>query len=93
MAIEQDPSNAVTPKPEPAARPRGTMQDEFLNQLRTSQTLVKVLMTCGRELNGHIRAFDAFTILLQCANAEVLIYKSGIAALGPVGERARSPQV
>ena len=84
MDLQQGPPNSVNPEVEPAARPRGGAQDEFLSQLRSSQTLVKVLMTCGRELTGYLKAFDAFTILLQCENAEVLIYKSGIAALGPV---------
>ncbi|MFQ5811067.1 MAG: RNA chaperone Hfq, partial [Armatimonadota bacterium] len=86
MGIEQDLSKTPTPEADPPTRPKGNVQDEFLNELRTSQMLVKVLMNCGRELNGHVKAFDAFTILLKCANADVLIYKSGVAALGPVGE-------
>ena len=92
MASEQDVPDGAAPETKPPARPRGNVQDEFLNELRTSQTLVKVLMTCGRELNGHLKAFDAFTILLQCANADVLIYKSGVAALGPVGEPTPPPE-
>ncbi len=91
MASEQDVPNGAAPEQRPSARPRGNVQDEFLNELRTSQALVKVLLTCGRELTGHIKAFDAFTILLQCANADVLMYKSGLAALGPVSEPPDSP--
>ncbi|MGD8237477.1 MAG: RNA chaperone Hfq [Armatimonadota bacterium] len=94
MGIEHDPANTPTPEAEPTTRPKGNVQDEFLNELRTAQTLVKVLMNCGRELKGYVKAFDAFTIRLQCANADVLVYKSGVAALGPVGEStpASSPR-
>ena len=96
MAIEQDFPSAETPMPEPVPEPtskqKRSVQDEFLNDLRGSQTLAKVLLTCGRELNGYLKAFDAFTILLQFENADVLIYKSGIAALGPVGGPAHSPR-
>jgi len=94
MGIEQDLPNVEIPHAESGARPKGSVQDEFLGELRSTQTIVKVLMTCGRELNGRVKAFDAFTILLECANADVLLYKSGVAALGPVGEPAPvySPQ-
>jgi host factor-I protein len=66
---------------------KGNIQDEYLNQMRTSQALVKVLLTTGRELQGRIKAFDNFTILLLTPSTEVLLYKSAIAGLGPPGEK------
>jgi len=62
---------------------KGSIQDEFLNHLRVANVPVKVLLLSGKELHGVIKAFDTFTIVLQCDYTEVLVYKSAIAALGP----------
>ena len=44
----------MTAKPE--------VQDHFLNELRTSRTLARVVLLDGRELRGTVQAFDTFTI-------------------------------
>ncbi len=63
------------PKPDP--------QDDFLNELRKSNTLVHVLLLGGRELRGTVKAFDNFTVLLQTGAIPTLVYKHAIATLGP----------
>lgn len=91
-AAPEAPPAAPPEAPTEAAKPprgKGNIQDEFLNQLRVAGTLVKVLLMSGRELRGTIKAFDAFTILVQCDGKDVLLYKSAIAALGPPPDKRR----
>jgi host factor-I protein len=66
-------------KPEP--------QDEFLNELRKSNQLVQVTLLGGRELQGTVKAFDNFTVLLQTGGISTLVYKHAIATLGPTRRR------
>ncbi|MFQ6096409.1 MAG: RNA chaperone Hfq, partial [Armatimonadota bacterium] len=56
------------------SKSKGNLQDEYLNQMRTSDKVVKVLLVTGRELQGRIKAFDNFTILLSTPTTEVLLY-------------------
>jgi host factor-I protein len=59
------------------------VQDHFLNELRTSRTLARVVLLDGRELRGTVQAFDTFTIRMTCKGDEILIFKSAIAVIGP----------
>ena len=61
----------MTAKPE--------VQDHFLNELRTSRTLARVVLLDGRELRGTVQAFDTFTIRMTCKGDDILIFKSAIA--------------
>ncbi len=66
------------------------VQDHFLNELRTSRTLARVVLLDGRELRGTVQAFDTFTIRMTCKGDEILIFKSAIAVIGPAeGGRSR----
>lgn len=73
-------SSVAKGKPDP--------QDEFLNELRKSNTLVQVLLIGGRELQGTVKAFDNFTVLLQTGGISTLVYKHAIATLGPARRRS-----
>ena len=65
----------MTAKPE--------VQDHFLNELRTSRTLARVVLLDGRELRGTVQAFDTFTIRMTCKGDDILIFKSAIDVIGP----------
>jgi host factor-I protein len=59
------------------------IQDGFLFQcLKTSQLVVCDLIH-GRSLEGRIKRFDRFAVVLDRGNEEVLIYKHAIATIAP----------
>ena len=62
-------------------------QDDFLNELRKSNTLVHVTLLGGKELQGTVKAFDNFTVLLQTGGISTLVYKHAIATIGPARRR------
>lgn len=64
------------------------VQDEYLNEVRTSEKPVEVVLLEGRSLRGVVEAFDTFTIRLRCRDDTLLIFKSAIAVIGPIRERS-----
>ncbi len=65
------------------------VQDEYLNEARTSRKQVEVILLEGRSIKGIVVAFDTFTIRLRCKRDDILIFKSAIAVIGPVREANR----
>ncbi len=63
------------------------VQDEYLNEIRKADTLVRVLLTSGKDLRGIVRSFDTFTLILETHGVKVLVYKSAVAAIGPHEEK------
>lgn len=71
------------------------LQDSFLNQVRKEGTEVKIIMLGGATLNGIIKGFDNFTVILNSRGAQHLIYKHAIAQLiwrRPAGRREQSTE-
>lgn len=66
------------------------VQDDYLNEARTSKRPVEIVLLGGRTLRGTVVAFDAFTIRLRCKRDEILVFKSAIAVMGPVRNRPKS---
>ncbi|MBX7245847.1 MAG: RNA chaperone Hfq [Candidatus Sumerlaeaceae bacterium] len=66
------------------------LQDSFLNQVRRESGEVKILLTNGTELRGHVKGFDNFTVVLNSGGEQHLIYKHAIAQL--VSKRTSSPR-
>ena len=65
----------MTAKPE--------VQDSYLNEFRVSKREARIVLLDGKELHCVIQAFDAFTIRATCKGADVLVFKSAIAVIGP----------
>ena len=65
------------------------VQDDYLNEMRTSKQPVEVVLLGGRVLKGTVVAFDTFTIRLRCKRDDILIFKSAIAVIGPVPKSSR----
>ena len=61
------------------------IQDVFLNHVRREKLTVLVRMMDGSELEGRVKSFDRFALVLDHAGADHLIFKHAIAAI-------RSPQ-
>jgi host factor-I protein len=57
------------------------IQDVFLNHVRREKLTVAVRMMDGAELEGRIKSFDRFALVLDHAGADHLIFKHAIAAI------------
>ena len=60
------------------------LQDMFLNQVRKEEIPVTVYLNGNVQLRGVVRGFDAFSILLECAEKPTqLIYKHAVLSIVP----------
>ena len=62
-----------------AAEPN--IQDVFLNHVRREKLTVTIRMMDGSELEGRIKNFDRFAVVLDHAGADHMIFKHAIAAI------------
>lgn len=56
------------------------IQDQYLNQSRKERVKVVVQFMSGEKLEGYIKSFDSFSILLDISG-DVLVYKHAIAKI------------
>ncbi len=68
------------------AKKKGKLQEQFLNTLRKEKVRVMVYLVNGVKLEGKIRYFDTFTILLKEGPRQILIYKHAITTVIPKSE-------
>ena len=60
------------------------LQDLFLNQLRKEAIPVTLYLISGVQLRGHIKGFDAFTVILEGqGKPPQLVYKHSIVSVAP----------
>jgi len=57
------------------------IQDVFLNHIRREKLTVTVRMMDGAELEGRIRSFDRFAVILDHAGTDHMIFKHAIAVI------------
>lgn len=57
------------------------IQDAFLNTVRREKAPVTVYLLNGAKLNGRIRSFDKFSVLLESGSQEQLIFKHAISTI------------
>ena len=57
------------------------IQDAFLNHVRRDKLTVTVRMMDGTELEGRIKNFDRFAVVLDHAGADHMIFKHAIAMI------------
>jgi host factor-I protein len=57
------------------------IQDAFLNHVRREKLTVTVRMMDGSELEGRIKNFDRFAVVLDHAGADHMIFKHAIATI------------
>ncbi len=68
----------------PASESRSTqpnIQDVFLNYVRREKLTVTIRMMNGTDLEGRIKNFDRFAIVMEVAGADHMIFKHAIAAI------------
>jgi host factor-I protein len=79
------------------------IQNDFFNQARKDKARVLVFLNSGRKITGRIKSFDKFTVILESAQGEQMIFKHAIATVSssktfgnfmnfdPVAEKGKEP--
>lgn len=57
------------------------IQDGFLFQHLKGKTTIRVQLTTGETVQGALRRFDRFALILGLDDEEILIYKHGIVSI------------
>jgi host factor-I protein len=56
------------------------IQDQYLNQARKERVHVIVVMMSGERLEGYIKSFDNFCLLIE-GDGDILLYKHAISSI------------
>ena len=59
------------------------LQDIFLNGARKSIIPVTIYLTNGFQINGTVKGFDSFTVILDSSGKQMMIYKHAISTITP----------
>ncbi len=59
------------------------IQDQYLNQARKERVLVDIAMMSGEKMQGHIKSFDSFCVLVD-SSGDLLLYKHAISSITSV---------
>ena len=59
------------------------LQDSFLNQVRKENLAVIIHLINGFQLKGNVKGFDNFTVILETAGKQQLVYKHAISTITP----------
>lgn len=62
------------------------LQETFLNRVRKERVRCDVYLLNGVKLEGKIKYFDNFTLLLKEGPREVLVYKHAVTTIAPKKE-------
>jgi len=60
------------------------LQDIFLNNARKNKLQLTIHLLNGFQLRGMVKGFDNFTVILDCDNKQMLIYKHSISTITPI---------
>ncbi len=59
------------------------LQEAFLNTARKRRVKVTIFLINGVRIQGRIRSFDTFTILVEDGRQQTLVYKHAISTIVP----------
>jgi host factor-I protein len=59
------------------------LQDVFLNLIRKDRIPLSIVLINNEKLDGFVKGFDSFTIILENEEGQFLIYKNAVAILKP----------
>ncbi|MDR3597504.1 RNA chaperone Hfq [Clostridium sp.] len=62
---------------------QNNLQDVFLNNARKNKISLIIHLLNGFQLKGIVKGFDNFTVILDCDNKQMLIYKHSISTITP----------
>jgi host factor-I protein len=63
------------------SKPTPNIQDVFLNYVRREKLTVTIRMMDGSELNGRIKNFDRFAVVIEQSGVDHMLFKHAIAAI------------
>lgn len=69
-------------------KPNINIQDGFLFQNLKDGRAMSLELITGRKLEGRIRRFDRFAVVVESGGREVMIYKHAIATLSAAGSES-----
>jgi host factor-I protein len=64
-----------------AVPPQPNIQDAFLNQARRDRSYVQIHLMEGTRLEGRIKNFDRFAVIVEHEGSDLLIFKHAIATI------------
>jgi host factor-I protein len=67
------------------------IQDAFLNTARREKFTIVVHLMQGTTLSGRIRSFDKFSVLLDVAGQDFLVFKHAVSTIS-VEKRKSNPE-
>jgi len=67
------------------------LQDTFLDHVRKYEVPVTIFLASGIKLQGYVREFDSYSLLLVRDRQAQLIYKHAVSTIMP-GEPVRMPR-
>ena len=59
------------------------LQDSFLNQVRKENVAVTIHLLNGFQIKGNVKGFDNFTVVLDVAGKQQMVYKHAISTISP----------
>jgi host factor-I protein len=62
------------------------LQNDFFNRARKEHRTVTIFLTNGKRLNGRIKSFDKFTLLLDGPHGELMLFKHAISTVSVAGD-------
>ena len=65
----------------PETKSSPNIQDVFLNYVRREKLTVTIRMMDGSELDGRIKNFDRFAVIVEQNGADLMLFKHAIAAI------------
>lgn len=68
-----------TREPRPATQPN--IQDVFLNFARREKLPVHIRLMDGSELEGRVKNFDRFAVIVELSGADHMVFKHAIATI------------
>ena len=68
--------------PESSSAPiQSNIQDAFLNHVRRERLLVTIHMMDGTDVEGRIKHFDRFAVIVEQNGADQMVFKHAIATI------------
>ena len=62
-------------------KPPPNVQDSFLNHARRERVNVTVYLVNGAKLNGRIKNFDRFAIILESGGVDQMLFKHAVSTI------------
>ena len=59
------------------------LQDSFLNQVRKENVAVTIHLLNGFQIKGNVKGFDNFTVVLDVAGKQQMVYRHAISTISP----------